>query len=147
MDGNGDAMPGATEASVGPLASASGNQPFDPMRTVAAAAHPADPTAVQNPQDQREPLIAKSDDAATPNPGSLQSPASPYQVITSTNIPAAFAIGISSDLPGHVIANVSEAVYVTITGGHLLIPQGSHRIGRYDSQAAFGQRCVLMIYR
>lgn len=54
--------------------------------------------------------------------------------------------GINSDLPGQVIANVSEAVYDTATGRHLLIPQGSRLIGRYDSQVAFGQRRVLLVW-
>jgi type IV secretory pathway VirB10-like protein len=65
--------------------------------------------------------------------------------IPDTIIPAALATGINSDLPGQVIANVTEAVYDTATGRHLLLPQGSRLIGRYDSQAAFGQRRVLLV--
>jgi type IV secretion system protein VirB10 len=45
-----------------------------------------------------------------------------------------------------VIATVTEAVYDTATGHHLLIPQGSRLIGRYDSQVAFGQRRVLLVW-
>ncbi|WP_436044697.1 TrbI/VirB10 family protein [Variovorax paradoxus] len=29
---------------------------------------------------------------------------------------------------------------------HLLIPRGARLIGRYDSQVAFGQRCVLLVW-
>jgi len=32
------------------------------------------------------------------------------------------------------------------TGRHLLIPQGSRLIGRYDSQVSFGQRRVLLVW-
>lgn len=141
---NAGPKPGAAQAAADPSALASGNQPFNPMGTIATAAQPSDPTAVQNRQDQKEAFIAKSGDTATRNPGSLQLPASPYQVMAGTIIPAALVTGINSDLPGQVIANVSEAVYDTATGRHLLISQGSRLIGRYDSQVAFGQRRVLL---
>jgi type IV secretory pathway VirB10-like protein len=41
---------------------------------------------------------------------------------------------------------VTEAVYDTASGRYLLIPQGSRLIGRYDSQVAFGQRRVLLVW-
>jgi type IV secretion system protein VirB10 len=144
--------PGVAEAAgaADPAAPVPGNQPFNPMGPMGpmgtAAAAPTDPTAVQNRQDQKEAFIAKAGDASTRNPGSLQLPASPYQVMAGTVIPAALATGINSDLPGQVIANVTEAVYDTATGRHLLIPQGSRLIGRYDSQVAFGQRRVLLVW-
>lgn len=145
----GGVKPSAAE-SVGaadPAALASGNQPFNPMSaTGAMAAAPTDPTAVQNRQDQKEAFLSKAGDTGTRNPGSLQLPASPYQVMAGTVIPAALVTGINSDLPGQVIANVTEAVYDTATGRHLLIPQGSRLIGRYDSQMAFGQRRVLLVW-
>lgn len=145
--GNGaGAKPGASQANAEPAALGSGHQPFNPMGATTAAAQPADPTAVQNRQDQKEAFVAKAGDAATRNPGSLQLPASPYQVMAGTIIAAALVTGINSDLPGQVIANVSEAVYDTATGRHLLIPQGSRLLGRYDSQVAFGQRRVLLVW-
>jgi len=143
---SGGPKPGAAQAAVDPSTLASGNQPFNPMGTMATAAQPSDPTTVQNRQDQKEAFIAKAGDTSTRNPGSLQLPASPYQVMAGTIIPAALVTGINSDLPGQVIANVSEAVYDTATGRHLLIPQGSRLVGRYDSQVAFGQRRVLLVW-
>ena len=129
---------------------ASGNQAFNPMgaamASAAPAAAPADPTAVQNRQDQKEAFMAKSGDGVTRNPAALQLPASPYQVMAGTVIPAALVTGINSDLPGQVIASVTEAVYDTAAGRYLLIPQGSKLIGRYDSQVAFGQRRVLLVW-
>lgn len=145
----GGVKPGVAEAAgaADPAALVPGNQPFNPMGAMGtAAAAPTDPTAVQNRQDQKEAFIAKAGDAGTRNPGSLQLPASPYQVMAGTVIPAALVTGINSDLPGQVIANVTEAVYDTATGRHLLIPQGSRLIGRYDSQVAFGQRRVLLVW-
>jgi type IV secretion system protein VirB10 len=145
----GGVKPGVAEAAgaADPAAPVPGNQPFNPMGPMGtAAAAPTDPTAVQNRQDQKETFIAKAGDAGTRNPGSLQLPASPYQVMAGTVIPAALVTGINSDLPGQVIANVTEGVYDTATGRHLLIPQGSRLIGRYDSQVAFGQRRVLLVW-
>ncbi|MDQ0589998.1 TrbI/VirB10 family protein [Variovorax paradoxus] len=135
-------------ASVGdPSGLAAGQQPFDPLGAMSpAVASSIDPTAAQNRQDRKEAFLANAGDTATRNPGSLQVPASPYQVMAGTIIPAALVTGINSDLPGQVIATVTEAVYDTATGRHLLIPQGSRLIGRYDSQVAFGQRRVLLVW-
>lgn len=124
-----------------------GQQPFNPLDAMnPAMASPADPVVAQNGQDRKEAFLANAGDTATRNPGSLQLPASPYQVMAGTIIPAALMTGINSDLPGQVIATVTEAVYDTATGRHLLIPQGSRLIGRYDSQVAFGQRRVLLVW-
>jgi type IV secretory pathway VirB10-like protein len=123
---------------------ASGNQAFDP---VAAASTPSsDSTAAQSRQDQKEAFLNKAGDNATRNLASLQMPVSPYEVMAGTIIPAALITGINSDLPGQVIASVTEAVYDTATGRSLLIPQGSRLIGRYDSQVAFGQQRVLLVW-
>ena len=112
-----------------------------------AVAQPNDPTTIQNHQDQKEAFLTKPGDAATRNTGALQAPSSPYTVMAGTIIPAALVTGINSDLPGQVIASVTQPVYDTATGRYLLIPQGSRLIGRYDSQVAFGQRRVLLVGR
>lgn len=146
--GNG-AKPAATVSTTSagsPSAPVSGNQSFNPMGAPTAAAQPADPTAAQNRQEQKAAFVANAGDTATRNLASLQMPASPYQVMAGTVIPAALVTGINSDLPGQVIANVTEAVYDTATGRYLLIPQGSRLIGRYDSQVSFGQRRVLLVW-
>lgn len=126
-------------------------QAFNPLALTAGqggVASSTDPTAVQNRQDAKEAFLTKAvgGEAATRNPGGLQLPTSPFQVMAGTVIPAALVTGINSDLPGQVIANVTEAVYDTATGRHLLIPQGSRLIGRYDSQVSFGQRRVLLVW-
>lgn len=110
------------------------------------AAQPSDPTAIQNRQGEKEAFLANPGDTATRNAGALQAPASPYTVMAGTVIPAALVTGINSDLPGQVIAAVTQSVYDTATGRYLLIPQGSRLIGRYDSQVAFGQQRVLLVW-
>ncbi|TGP31474.1 TrbI/VirB10 family protein, partial [bacterium M00.F.Ca.ET.228.01.1.1] len=55
--------------------------------------------------------------------------------------------GINSDLPGLVVAQVTENVHDTVTGNILLIPQGSRLIGVYDSVVAFGQKRALLVWQ
>ena len=105
----------------------------------------ADPTATQNRQDQKEAFL-KSGSTETRNAGSLTLPASPYQVMAGTVIAGALVTGIKSDLPGDVIATVTEPVYDTATGRFLLIPQGSRIQGRYNSQVSYGQSRVQVVW-
>ncbi|MGQ0622334.1 MAG: TrbI/VirB10 family protein [Panacagrimonas sp.] len=133
------------QANAAPTSQNFGDAGFNLAGPTLAATQPADPTAVQSRQDQKQAFLDRGD-TATRNPAGLQLPASPYQVMAGTIIPAALVTGINSDLPGQVIANVSEAVYDTATGQYLMIPQGSRLIGRYDSQIAFGQRRVLLVW-
>ncbi len=64
---------------------------------------------------------------------------SPYEIKTGTVIPGVLISGINSELPGEIIAQVSESVYDTATGNYLLIPQGTRIIGTYNSDVAYGQ--------
>ena len=80
------------------------------------------------------------------NSHSLVSPRSPYQVMAGNLIPASLVTGLNSDLPGQVIGQVTQNVFDTVTGQHLLIPQGSRLMGRYDSVVAFGQSRALVVW-
>ncbi|MBV9511528.1 MAG: TrbI/VirB10 family protein [Caulobacteraceae bacterium] len=73
-------------------------------------------------------------------------PVSPWEVKAGTIIPAALITAINSDLPGEIIAQVTEPVYDHVTGRTLLIPQGSRLIGQYDSQIAYGQERALIAW-
>ena len=81
------------------------------------------------------------------NPHALQDPISPYQIMAGTVIPAALVTGLNSDLPGAVIAQVTEHIFDSVTGRTLLIPSGSRLIGSYDSVVAFGQSRALVVWR
>ena len=70
----------------------------------------------------------------------------PLELKAGTVIPGLLLTGINSDLPGMVIGQVSENVYDTATGGWLLIPQGSRLIGVYDSNIAYGQKRVAVVW-
>lgn len=79
--------------------------------------------------------------------GRVMPPASPYVVGAGTIIPALFLTGVNSDLPGQVTAQVSQPVYDSPTGRHVVIPQGSILIGTYDSRITFGQARVLLVWQ
>ena len=80
------------------------------------------------------------------NPGTLQQPLSRFTLTAGTIIPASLITGINSDVPGMVIAQVTESVRDSATGTMILIPQGARLIGRYDSVVAYGQRRALVVW-
>lgn len=124
------------------------NQAFNPMAAGLASTAPQASSASgdQNRQDQKEAFLAQGGVADTRNSGALQLPASPYQVMAGTIISAALVTGIQSDLPGDVIATVTEPVYDTATGRYVLIPQGSRLLGKYNSQVSYGQSRVQVVW-
>lgn len=100
-----------------------------------------------NHQDRKQSFVDRETDSRIYASADLQMPRSPYQLTGGiTTIPAALVTGINSDLPGDITATVTENIYDTATGRYLLIPQGSRLHGQYDSQVAYGQRRVLMVW-
>lgn len=70
----------------------------------------------------------------------------PLELKTGTIIPGLMVTGINSDLPGNIIAQVSQNVFDTATGRQLLIPQGAKLFGVYDSRVIYGQERVLVAW-
>jgi type IV secretory pathway VirB10-like protein len=101
----------------------------------------------QNDQQRKLDVVNQASDASIYNDHTLQTPASPYEILAGTSIAASLITGLNSDLPGGVTAQVTENVYDTVTGQILLIPQGSKLIGSYDSVVAFGQSRVLLVWQ
>ena len=97
-------------------------------------------------QDRNEAFAHSRSDSLIYAAGSVQTPRSPYELMAGSVIPAALWTGINSDLPGEIVANVTENVFDSVSGRSLLIPQGSRLIGQYDSHIAFGQRRVLLVW-
>lgn len=81
------------------------------------------------------------------NPHPLVGAPSAWVLSAGTIIPASLVTGLNSDLPGLVIAQVTEQVRDSPTGETILIPQGARLIGSYDSMVAFGQRRALLVWR
>ena len=76
----------------------------------------------------------------------VTSPQSPFELKSGTLLPCVLISGLNSDLPGNMIAQISENVWDTATGRYLLIPRGSRLIGTYDNQVAYGQSRVLVMW-
>ncbi|MFG1374281.1 TrbI/VirB10 family protein [Xanthobacter oligotrophicus] len=107
---------------------------------------PVDDGSARSMQDRKTAFLNAAIDRRTVSPDRLANAASPYVVQAGTVIPAALITGIRSDLPGQITAQVTEAVYDTPTGKHLLIPQGAKLIGQYDSSVGFGQNRILLVW-
>ncbi len=72
---------------------------------------------------------------------------SPFTLSAGTIIPASLVTGLNSDLPGMVVAQVTENVRDSATGRLVLVPQGARLIGSYDNRVAFGQRRALLVWQ
>jgi type IV secretion system protein VirB10 len=86
-------------------------------------------------------------EAGDTNPHPLRPAPSPWTLSAGTIIPASLVTGLNSDLPGTVIAQVTENVRDSATGRTVLVPQGARLIGTYDSPVAFGQRRALLVWQ
>ena len=145
----------ADAAAVAPRPAPPSSQPAGTPAALAMAAEPAAPAAADwdlSTREASEPRRKLSFLRAAPdkdiyNPHALERPASPYQLMAGTVIAASLISGLNSDLPGFVIAQVTEPVYDSVSGRHLLIPQGSRLIGRYDNVVAFGQERALVVWQ
>ena len=113
---------------------------------VAAAPPQSSPAAAERADQQRKIEFARPASDIDVNPHSLIAPSSPWTLTAGTLIPASLITGLNSDLPGIVIAQVTENVRDSATGRTILIPQGARLIGSYDSMVAYGQRRALLVW-
>lgn len=74
-------------------------------------------------------------------------PISPYEIKQGWLINATLISGINTDLPGSIKAQVSQNIYDSVSGDHLLIPQGTIINGDYDHFVALGQERALVAWR
>lgn len=130
----------AQGASVGTSSMGVPNPTSQPTQSI------SDDTFTQNGQDRKLAFVNASVDRRTTSQDRVAALASSYVVQAGNIIPASLISGIRSDLPGQIAAQVTENVYDSPTGRFLLIPQGTRLIGIYDSQVAFGQSRVLLVW-
>ncbi|MEI9996782.1 MAG: TrbI/VirB10 family protein [Rhizomicrobium sp.] len=136
------ALAGAANATVAPTLPASESAPTNPT-----AALSLDPTKDPNNQGRKLDVLNGKTDDSVYNQHALQQPLSPYEVMAGSIIPASLISGLNSDLPGLVIAQVTEPVYCSLDTAAVCIPQGSRLIGSYDSVIAFGQSRALVVWQ
>ena len=77
----------------------------------------------------------------------LEAPTTPYILRTGAVIPALLLSAMESELPGTIIAQVSQDVFDTATGDYLLIPQGSRLIGEYSNAIQYGQARIFVAWQ
>lgn len=141
------------------LAASSGDElvpPSDPMWSSANAPPPvAGAHEALDPQEtaRTSPILfagrdadARQDADADRLDARLSPPRSRYELQAGHVIPAALVTALSSDLPGRVIAQVTAPVYDSVSGEHILIPQGSRLIGTYRDGARYGDSRILLAW-
>lgn len=70
----------------------------------------------------------------------------PYLLRQGTVIPAVMLSGINSDLPGQILAQVTDDVLDTPVGEYVLIPRGARLVGQYGSSPAYGSERLMMAF-
>lgn len=124
------------------------NATSEQAKTIAnAATNNSESDNDQNQQNSKESFIKNSSIPNSFNPYVIQKSLSSFEVKAGNIIPAALISGINTDLPGEIIAQVTENIFDSSTGEYLLIPQGSKLIGKYDSKVVFNQFRVLLVWQ
>jgi type IV secretory pathway VirB10-like protein len=77
----------------------------------------------------------------------LEQPTTPYMLRTGAVIPGLLLSAMDAELPGTIIAQVSQDVYDTATGEYLLIPQGSRLVGEYSNAIQYGQARIFVAWQ
>lgn len=103
-------------------------------------------TASADAQDRKAAFVASGARSPAINSGRLTAPVGRNVLIAGSTIAAALITGLSSDLPGEVVAQVTEDVFDSATGRSRLIPQGTRLIGSYDAHVGYGQSRALVVW-
>ncbi|MBA4806239.1 TrbI/VirB10 family protein [Brevundimonas sp.] len=142
--------PAPASASRGPgpreLAARSGLFFDEAAGSQTAAAHSAEGQAAAGRSAGRAEPAQLADYGATYNGHVLTAPLSPYELKAGAMIPAALLTAVDTARAGPVIATVSQNIYDTVSGRHLLIPQGTRLIGRHEGESAYGDRRAFLTW-
>lgn len=118
--------------------------PMTPGQMLAAANGQDDP----NKQGRKEKFVEAA--AMAVDNGYLASvqieQISKYELKAGAIIPCLLQAAINSDLPGMIRGIVLEDVHDSRSVRHLLVPRGTQVVGTYDSQIAFGQSRLLVVW-
>lgn len=114
-----------------------------------SAARSTDSATAEDPnlQLRKNEFMAEDGYGAGNVPSVVRRSRSPFELKPGTIVPAVLETAINSDLPGPVIARVTQNICDTARGDWLLIPQGSTLIAYYDSMVAWGQERVLVCWK
>lgn len=96
--------------------------------------------------DVRRGLTAHPDLGAIYSGHSLAAPLSPFELKAGAMVPAALLTAVDTSRAGPVVATVTQNVYDTVSGRHLLVPQGARLIGRAGGESAYGDRRAFLTW-
>lgn len=80
------------------------------------------------------------------NGHSLVAPLSPFELKAGAIVPAALLTAVDTARAGPVVATVTQNVYDTVSGRHLLLPQGTRLIGKHEGESAYGDRRAFLVW-
>lgn len=63
-----------------------------------------------------------------------------------TVIPAVLETAVNTDLPGNIIARVTQNIYDSRSGRKLLVPQGTLLVAKYNSSVSYAQKRVQIVW-
>ncbi len=104
------------------------------------------PDGTKSDADKKAAFLDQAPDSQVTSEARLVDPVSPYTLLTGSVVPAALITGVRSDIPGQVLAQVTQDVRDTLRGRYILIPKGSRLIGQYDNSISFGQSRILLVW-
>lgn len=88
----------------------------------------------------------RDDYGAVYNTHALLPPLSPYEVKAGAVVPAALLTAVDTSRAGPVTASVTESVFDTVSGRHLLIPQGARLVGRHEGESRHGDARAFIVW-
>ncbi len=87
-----------------------------------------------------------ADVGAMYNGHTLTAPLSPYELKAGAVIPATLLNAVDTARAGPVVAAVTRDVFDTVSGRHLVLPQGTRLIGRHEGESAHGDRRAFLVW-
>jgi type IV secretion system protein VirB10 len=112
------------------------------IRNAYAAGQASEYTS-QNDQNNKQTFYDSSNNGGTAANGRFLGE---NAIWIGTVIPGILETAINTDLPGNVIARVTQNIYDSQTGSKLLIPQGTILIARYNSSVSYSQNRVQIVW-
>ena len=99
--------------------------------------------ALQNDQQGKQSFSESSNNGGVVNSGYYLGENALW---TGTIVPGILITAINTDLPGSVLARVTQNIYDSQTGRRLLIPQGTVLLARYNSSVSYAQNRVQIVW-
>lgn len=80
------------------------------------------------------------------SPHELIAPVSPYELKAGAIVPGVLLTAVDTGRAGPVLATVTQNIFDSISGRHLVIPQGTRLLGRYEGDSAYGDRRAFLVW-